>query len=179
MVPFAILLAVYDQLRFGSPFDTGYALLATGDPFFEHGLFSLLYLPRHFYAMLMQAPEFVDGTLLFARPHWWGVSLLLTSPAFVFAFAARGRPEVAPLALAAALPLLLDALHGTTGFAQFGYRFSLDAQAFALPLLAIGACWRDGAWRPRPPGAYRFLIVWSALANLYGVLVISFLGYVS
>jgi len=179
LAPFAVALAVYDQLRFGSPFETGYAALAAGDPFYPDGLFSLSYVPRHFYAMVMQAPEFVAGSFpLFALPSWIGVSLLLTSPAFLYAFAARRRAEILPLALAALLPLLVNVTHGTIGFAQFGYRFSLDSQPFLLPLVAMGACLRDGVW-VAPRWTYLATIAWCVLANLYGVVAIIFFGFVT
>jgi hypothetical protein len=180
LAPFAALELGYDVLRWGVPLELGYARLAEGDSFFGQGLFSVSYLPRHLYAIFMQAPDFVDGTALFLRPSWIGVSLVLTSPAFVFALASLDRlrrdVRVSALALGAALPLGLDALHGTVGFAQFGYRFSLDAQPFLLPLVAIGAASGDRVGQPR----WTFLatVAWSVVANLYGVVSIIHLGNV-
>lgn len=185
MAPVLGLEAVYDLLRWGVPYEAGYGRLVSGDEplFFPYGQFSLAYLPRHLYAMLMQPPEFVDGTLFFVRPTWIGVSLVLTSPALAFALASfgalRSRPEVVPLVLCAALALVPDVTHGTVGFAQFGYRFSLDAQPFLLPLVALGAGWSGGGWRDRLPAAFVVLVVWSVAANLYGVVAITFFGYVS
>lgn len=180
ILPFAAALLAYNAIRFGSPLETGYEHLTAGDPFFAHGLFGLAYVPRHFYAIVMQAPEFVDSWPLFVRPNWIGVSVLLVSPAFLYVFAAlarRGRPETVPLAVAAALPLALNALHGTIGFAQFGYRYWLDLQPFLLPLVAIGAAWREGQWRA-PSATYLATIGWCVLVNLYAVVAIIHLGYV-
>lgn len=181
LAPFAALQIAYNMLRWGVPWDAGYVLLNEGEPFYTHGFFSLAYIPRHVYAMLMQAPDFVDGTLLFARPSWMGTSLLLVSPALVYAVAALGkwrfRPEVVPLALGALLALLLDVTFAATGFAQFGYRYFHDAQAFVVPLVAVGAAWDDGRWRP-PPWTFLAAVGWSVAANLYGVVAITHMGYI-
>lgn len=180
ILPFAIALLAYNAVRFGSPFETGYGHLTEGDPFFPHGLFSIEYVSRHFYAIAMQAPDFVDAWPLFVRPNWIGTSVLLTSPAFVYVFAAlagRGRLETLPLGLAALLPLALNAVHGTIGFAQHGYRYWLDLQPFLLPLVAAGAAWRGGEWRT-PPATFLATIAWCVLANLYAVIAIIHLEYV-
>ena len=180
-LPFVLIEVAYDLARWGVPTEAGYARLIAGDPFFDHGLLSLWYVPRHLYAMFIQAPDFVDGTTFFVRPNWIGESLVLTSPALFFAVGAlsfaRVRSDVAPLALAAALPLLPDLVHGTVGFAQFGYRFSLDVQPFLLPLIAIGAAWSGTAWR-RPSRGFIALGVWSVIANVYGAIAIIQFGYV-
>jgi hypothetical protein len=179
--PFATLEVAYDLARWGAPTEDGFTRLAAVDAYFQHGLLSLAYVPRHLYAMFVQAPDFVDGSLLFIRPTWLGESLVLTSPALFLAAGAlvarRARPEVGPLALAASLPLVPDVLHGTVGFAQFGYRFSLDAQPFLLPLVALGAGWAGGAWR-EPSLLFVVLASWSVIANLYGALAIIQLQYV-
>lgn len=180
-LPFALIEIAYDLARWGVPTEAGYAQLTASDPFFDRGLMSLWYLPRHLYAIFIQAPDFVDGTAFFVRPNWIGESVVLTSPALLLAIAAlplaRMRSEIGPLALAAALPLLPDVLHGTVGFAQFGYRFSLDAQPFLLPLVAIGAAWSAGQWR-RPGLGFGALVAWSVVANLYGAIAIIQFGYV-
>ena len=181
MAPLIALELTYDLLRWGVPFEVGYARLVRDDPFFRDGLLSLSYLPRHLYAIFMQAPDLVDGSPLFLRPSWIGVSLVLTSPAFGYAIAAlvrlRASADWSALALAAALPLVPDVLHGTVGFAQFGYRFSLDAQPFLLPLVAIGAGWTTSGWRGLG-WPFIAVIAYGVLANLYGVVAITWLGYV-
>ncbi len=181
LAPFAAAQVAYNLARWGVPWDEGYVRLNSIEPFYTHGLFSLAYVPRHLYAMLVQAPDFVDDTLFFVRPSWIGTSLLLVSPALVYAVAAlgrwRGRPEVAPLALGAALALLPDVTFAATGWAQFGYRYFHDAQAFVVPLVAIGAAWREGSWRA-PPWTFLGAVGWSVIANLYGVVAITHFGYV-
>ncbi len=143
------------------------------------GALSLANLPRHLYAVAMQAPEYVGDGLLFVRPLAIGTSLLLTSPALVYAVAALrylpGLAEVRALALAATLPLLLDVLQQDVGSPQFGYRLALDAQPFLLPLVALGGAWDGAAWgRMRWP--FVATVLWSVAANLYGVVTILHLG---
>jgi hypothetical protein len=181
LAPAAAAYVGYNLLRWGVPWDAGYVALNSVEPFYTQGLFSIGYLPRHLYAILIQAPDFVDGTPLFVRPTWLGTSLLLVSPAIVYAAAALGswrvRAETIPLALAAVLALVPDVTFAATGFSQFGYRYFHDAQAFAIPLVAVGACWRGGAWT-RPSGTFLAAIALSVVANLYGVIAITHLGYI-
>lgn len=181
LAPFVAAQVGYNFLRWGVPYDAGYVRLNQVEPFYTQGLIHLSYIPRHLYAMLMQGPDFVDGTPFFVRPSWIGTSLVLVSPALVFALAAlgawRARPEVFPLALGAALALLPDVTFAAVGFAQFGYRYFHDAQAFAVPLVAIGAGWRDGRWHA-PRWTFLALIAWSVLANLYGMLAVIHFNYV-
>lgn len=181
LAPFIGLQVVYNLLRWGVPWDAGYVWLTEVEPFYTQGFFSLTYIPRHLYAMLMQAPEFVDGTAFFVRPSWMGTSLVLVSPAALYAVAALGkwrvRPEVLPLALGACLALALDVTFWATGWAQFGYRYFHDAQAFIVPLVALGASFHDGRWRP-PSWIFLAAFGWSVVANLYGVVAITHMGYV-
>ncbi len=181
LAPFVGIAILYDLARWGVAWDEGYLRIAAADPSFDQGLFSLAYLPRHFYAIVVQAPDYVDQALLFLRPSWIGVSLLLTSPALVYALAAlrylAPYPEARALALAAMLPLVPNLLQGSIGAPQFGYRFSLDAQAFLLPLVALGAGWRGGSWGA-PRLGFVLAVAWSILANLYGVIAIIQLAYV-
>src|SRR5947207_12644433 len=146
-VPLALLYVGSNLLRWGTPLDDGYAQLTQGDVFFNHGLFSPLYLLRHLKAIFLEPPDFVPGTPFFLRPHFIGMSLFLTTPAFVWIFLAlreiRRDIVVAATALAALLALLPDLFHGTVGFQQFGYRFSIDAQPFLIALALAG----DGLFR--------------------------------
>jgi len=181
LAPFVAAQVGYNLLRWGVPYDAGYVRLNQVEPFYTDGLLSLSYIPRHLYAIFMQAPDFVDGTPFFVRPSWIGTSLVLVSPALIFAAAALGkwreRPEVPLFALAAILALLPDVTFAAVGFAQFGYRYFHDAQAFLMPLVAIGAGWGAPGWH-RPPWTFLALVAWSVLANLYGMLAIIHFGYV-
>jgi hypothetical protein len=180
-LPFALLYVGYDWLRWGTPLDAGYARLAEGDVFFNHGLFSPLYLPRHLYAIFLQPPDLVDGTPFFVRPRFVGMSLFLTTPAFLWAFAGlrevRRDAAVAATAAAALLALLPDLLHGTVGFQQFGYRFSIDAQPFLVALTIGGDGLVAGVWRRRPTLLFALAIALSLAINLYATIAITRFDY--
>jgi len=180
-VPFAVVYFGYNLLRWGTPLDEGYARLTQGDVFFNHGLFSPLYLPRQLYAIFLQAPEIVPGTPFFLRPHFIGMSLFLTTPAFLWIFIAlrqvRRDVAVAAAAAAALFALLPDLFHGTVGFQQFGYRFSIDAQPFLVALALTGDGLFRGVWRRRPTIVFIVAIVLSLAVNIYATIAITRFEY--
>lgn len=180
-LPFAALYLGYDLLRWGSIFDLGYARLAEGDVFFDHGLFSLAYLPRHVYAIFLEPPDLVGGTPWFLRPRFIGMSLFLTTPAFLFVFSGlrdiRRSAGVAAAAMAAGLALLPDVLHGTVGFQQFGYRFSIDAQPFLVALALGGDAAVGGVWRRRPSVLFLVAAAFAIVLNVFAAIAIVRYGY--
>ena len=180
-VPFAVVYFGYNLLRWGTPLDEGYARLTQGDVFFNHGLFSPLYLPRQLYAIFLQAPEIVPGTPFFLRPHFIGMSLFLTTPAFLWIFIAlrqvRRDVAVAAAAAAALFALLPDLFHGTVGFQQFGYRFSIDAQPFLVALALTGDGLFRGVWRRRPTIVFIVAIALSLAVNIYATIAITRFEY--
>jgi hypothetical protein len=75
------------------------------------------------------------------RPDPLGMSLILTSPAYLLALAAlrsRRRRMVAGAGLAVAAIAIFDLMHFSQGWVQFGYRFSNDFAPFALLLVTLG-----------------------------------------
>lgn len=176
-VPFALVYLGYDVVRWGSIFDLGYAQLTQGDVFFTRGLFSPLYLPRHITAIFLEPPDLVEGTPFFLRPRGIGMSLFLTTPAFLWLFAGlfRLRRDIgaAAVALAALLALVPDIFHGTVGFQQFGYRFSIDAQPFLVALALVGDARRGNAWRSRPSWIFVAVVTASIVINFYATIAIT------
>jgi hypothetical protein len=180
-LPFAVIYVGYNLLRWGSPLDEGYTRLAIGDVFFTQGVFSLLYLPRHLYAIFLEPFEFVEGVPWFLRPSIKGTSLFFSTPAFLWVFGGlrhvRRDPTIAYVALAALLALLPDVLHGTVGFAQFGYRFSLDAQPFLVALAVAGDARIGDGWRAWPSRLFIAAIALSVAINLYATIAITRFGW--
>ncbi|HEY7623815.1 MAG TPA: hypothetical protein VIA63_02195 [Candidatus Limnocylindria bacterium] len=179
--PFALVYVGYNLLRWGTILDDGYARLTQGDIFFNFGLFSPLYLPRQLYAIFLQGPELVPNTPFFIRPRFIGMALFYTTPAFLWIFLAlrevRRDARVAATWLAALLALLPDLFHGTVGFQQFGYRFSLDAQPMLVALALAGDGLRRGAWRAWPSALFVIAIVLSLAMNVYATIAITRFEY--
>jgi hypothetical protein len=180
-IPFALVYFGYDLLRWGSLFDAGYVQLTEGDVFFTRGLFSPFYLPRHFYAIFLEPPDFIDGTPFFLRPRFIGMALFLTTPAFLWLFgglrALRRDIGIAAVALAALLALVPDIFHGTVGFQQFGYRFSIDSQPFLIALALVGDARVGTTWRSRPSWLFVAVVILSVVINLYATIAITRFDY--
>ena len=168
-VPIAVAIAAYNVARFGSPLDFGYARIPSGadrlvtdEPWYNHGLESVLYIPNGLNTMLLSGFSM--------RPSWAGASLALTAPFLFWSITARGRLAIAA-GISAALVLLVDLMHGNSGFAQFGYRFVLDAVPILLLLIGLGS-------RERLPLGLRPAVQFGALFTLWGVWAINVLNFV-
>jgi hypothetical protein len=175
-VGLGILVAIYELYNFGrwGVFsDLGYNLIPgiQQDPYFTNGIFSLSYIPRHIYAILFQGPILLSNFPYF-EPNWMGLGLFFTTPAFIYIFKGPWNrlSKYAALAVACILPILIT--HGTVGFTQFGYRFSLDFTPFLLLLTAKGMRENLG-WEEKA------LIILSILVNLWGVISIIGFNFVS
>ena len=84
---------------------------------------------------------------------------------------------VAATGAAALLALLPDFFHGTWGFQQFGYRFSIDAQPFLVALAISGDGLFRGAWRRRPTVILILAIVLALAVNIYATIAITRFEY--
>src|SRR5438477_865118 len=180
-LPFAAIYVGYNLLRWGTPLDDGYARLTQDDVFFNHGLFSPLYLVRQLKAIFLEPPDLIPGTPFFFRPRFIGMSLFLTTPAFLWIFLAfrevRRNVVVTATAAAALLALLPDLFHGPVGFQQFGYRFSIDAQPFLVALALTGDGLFRGVWRRRPTVTFILAIALSLAVNIYATIAITRFEY--
>jgi hypothetical protein len=122
-----------------------------------------------------------DRACPLALPRDMGISILLTSPAYLLVIAAvrrYGRSRlVTGATLAVLLVVLVDLMHFSQGWVQFGYRFSNDAVPFALPLVAIGIDrMADGRRRWAMPLAVTLIVV-SIAVNAWGVVWSLLLGW--
>jgi hypothetical protein len=121
-----------------------------------------------------------DPACPLAVPRDTGMSVLLSSPAYLLAIPAlaslRRNRLVAGALLAVILIAAVDLMHFSQGWVQFGYRFSNDAAPFALVLVALG--FERLAVRHRYGMLLAMvLIVLSLAINAWGVLWSRLLGW--
>lgn len=139
-------------------------------PWYSKGLFDISYIPRHLNAILFAVPIFTDKFPFF-KPSFMGLGLFFTTPALLYIFRARLKG----LSLAAIAAILTTAIPivtcGATGFAQFGYRYSLDVLPFLAILVASGMRYRLNRLKIA-------VILLSCAVNLWGTLSFNVLNWV-
>src|SRR5439155_18484098 len=111
------------------------------------------YVPQNLAIMLLEPPDLqrecavlplqrdcADRSSVTIVPDPLGMSLLLTSPAWLLVLPALRRPRT-DLVIGAALAIgaiaLVDLMHFSQGWVQFGYRFSNDWAPFGLVLVTL------------------------------------------
>jgi hypothetical protein len=153
LAPFGVVMLGYDYARFHNLFTSGYQAVYEeyihGDQKYNYyralfpdatplKLFDVRAIPWHLYTLLLMPPRFVGDWSVF-RPSPYGMSVLLTSPAFVYALMVKRKtPLKAACWIAIALVSALLFSHYSQGWVQFGYRFLLDFAPFLLILTALG-----------------------------------------
>lgn len=153
LLPFIGLSLWYNAARFGGLFDTGLDQLYNGyagsgiqysfylNQFPEATRFNMLDLrniPLHLYTIFLMPPAFHPDWSVF-RPSPYGMSLLLTSPAFIYAaFVKRNDPLKLASWVAIGLVSIPVITYFSQGWVQFGYRYLLDFMPFLLILTALG-----------------------------------------
>lgn len=180
LLPFVLFTLWYNAVRFDSPFETGFDTVANGyingglkysfylDWFPDaprFNLFDIRNVPLHLYTIFLMPPEFT-GDLGVFRPSPYGLSVLLTSPAFVYAALVKRKDALKPAAWLAiglvSIPLLL---HYSQGWVQYGYRFLLDFAPFLLILTALGF---EDNQSPRHTRVKVALVAIAVLAGFWG-----------
>jgi hypothetical protein len=165
-LPALVFFLWYNDVRFGSPFESGYGLAGVPPflvPIRQQGLFSIAHLGMNLDYLLWHLPKLIPDFPFF-RPDGLGMSILLTSPGLLLAVRAPWRdPRARLLAAGFVLTLLPSLFYYGGGWLQFGYRYALDAIPFAIALAALAAMKRGvglGWW---------ILLVIGLLVNAAGV----------
>lgn len=142
-----IIYGLYNFYRFDNVFQTGYSLIpgVLQEPWYQKGVFDISYIPRQLEVIFLAMPK-ISLSFPFLMPSVRGMALWLTTPALLLIFFTRIRQKVNVYFLASALLVALPSLmHGTTGFNQFGYRFSLDF--IVLLLIPLVASFQRVGWK--------------------------------
>jgi hypothetical protein len=141
-LPSVVAFFAYNEVRFGSPFESGYAL-ATLPGFLEvlreHGLFSIAHVLMNLNYFLVHLP-FMIPKFPYVRPDGLGLSVLITSPGLLFAVRADWRASRSLWLLGAAILVLIPSLlYYGGGWLQYGYRYFLDSVPFVIALCGQAA----------------------------------------
>jgi hypothetical protein len=186
-------LLAYNVATTGHVFHPGYEALYRQEtafypllyPYLEYhpdwGIEDPRYVPQNLRLMLVAPPEILppcpdpaasralfDPACPWLRPRDDGMGLLFVSPAWLLALAGLrgyGRSRLVTAAVLAVVSIaLVDLMHFSQGWVQFGYRFSNDFAPFLLLLAGLGME-RLGPGRPLVLG----LVAWSVVVNWWGV----------
>lgn len=162
---FACGLLVYNHIRFEDFSDFGYLTQnispSLKSDLLNHGQFHWIYFKRNVYRMFLAFPTWFLHTDA-PNPNFQGLSIFCTTPAFIYAIHALKKDMSSILTwLSIALVSLPLVFYYNTGWAQFGYRFSLDFMIPLVFLLCIAGKGRNPRW-------FNVLILVGTCINLYG-----------
>ena len=142
VLPAVAFFLLYNQVRFGSPWESGYGL-ATLPDFLQQqralGLFAIAHIGMNIDFFLLHLPKPIP-TFPFFRPDGLGLSVLITSPGLLFASQADWRRPRAWWLLGATVAVLIPTLlYYGGGWLQYGYRYFLDSVPFVIALCGLAA----------------------------------------
>ena len=174
LIPFIVFNCSYNFLRFGTILDKGYLLIpgVLAEPWYTKGILHPNYIVRHLKVLFLELPTF-SRSLPYIKPSWAGMAIWITTPAFIYVFFAPLKQKLVKLSwMAITLTCLIIFSHGTTGFAQFGYRFAVDFYPFLILLTIKGVAKTGLKWH------HWVLLVVGVVVNLWGVIFINKFGWV-
>jgi hypothetical protein len=144
LIPFILGVATlaYNYVRFHSITDFGYARIpgVLDEPWYNHGIFSVAYIPRQAYEMLLK-PWDITTTFPYLTPDGFSSSILLSSPFLLLTLRAGAKDRALKLAawIAVGLLTILLWMHGNAGGWQFGYRYAMVLLPWMFLLLLESA----------------------------------------
>ncbi len=128
-----------------------------------YGQFNFHFVMNNLTTMFFALPRW-NPSCGFPAPDGNGMSILITTPALIFLYKARGKSLWVWFAWLSVLLLMLPLLlYFNNGSFQFGFRFLMDLIVPLLCLLAFGA-------GQRLSFGMRLLILVGVLVNYYGLL---------
>ena len=167
VLPAVVGFFLYNQVRFGSPWESGYGL-ALVPGFLEAqrqlGLFSLAHVPMNLDYFLFHLPTVIP-TFPYFKPDGLGLSVFITSPGLLFATQADWRrPRAWWLAGATIAVLIPTLLYYGGGWDQYGYRYFLDSVPFVIALCGLAAVHRGTVGT-----GWKALIAFGTVVMAFGV----------
>jgi hypothetical protein len=165
-LPFGIFALWYNDVRFGSPFESGYGLASLPDwlaALRNQGLFSLSHLGMNIDYLFLHTPTQISQFPFF-RPDGLGMSIFITSPGLFWAIRSNWFSRRSWLLLGALVVTLVpNLLYYGGGWLQYGYRYALDAIPFAMALCCIAAARHGVGW------IWRIAIIFGVIVGAGGV----------
>lgn len=125
--------------------------------------------------MFTLGPKLTDQFPFF-QPSILGMALIMVTPAFLYAFAAAAKRVEVAAAVSIVMVATVHVLHGSIGWAQFGYRFSLDYLPMLLVLTAAGMGYQMGTRKWLIVGLSVFMAMWGPL-YFYDTRLEDMIGY--
>lgn len=173
-LPFLLVNFLYNFIRFGVVWDKGYMLIpgVMNEIWYQNGLVNLINIPNHLKVIFLAMPKIIPA-FPYIIPSWAGLAIWITTPAFIYSIFANLKEKIVKASWLSIVAIsLLIFSHGTTGFAQFGYRFAMDFYPFLIFLTIKGVTRTGLKWHNW------VLLSFSILVNLWGVIFINKLGWV-
>jgi len=130
IIPFILGVSTlaYNYIRFDSFTDFGYTRIpgVLDEPWYNHGIFSIYYIPGQIWEMLLRPWE-IEPVYPFLVPNGFSSSILLSGPFLLFAIRFGAKDKLLKYTAWAAVFLLSFLLwtHGNSGGWQFGYRYAM------------------------------------------------------
>lgn len=174
VLPFVLFDSYYNFVRFGTIIDKGYYLIpgVLSEPWFSKGLFNPVYIPNNLRVIFASLPRF-QKTFPYVTPSWAGLSIWITTPAFIYSLWANIKEKIVQFSwLSILLISFVIFSHGSTGFSQFGYRFAVDFYPILLFLVIKGVAKTGLKWH------HWLLLFVGILVNTWGVIFINKFGWV-
>lgn len=166
--------AIYNIARFGVIWDKGYLLIpgVLDEPWFAKGILHYSYIPHNLHTLFFSLPM-VLPSIPYIQPSWNGLSILITTPAFVLLLKSKFNDwEIRFAILSCLLIAGFVLMHGSNGFAQFGYRFAIDFYPFLFFLFLK-------RFENSPPSKFAWLLLFAGVfINTWGVLWINKFNWV-
>jgi len=142
---FSCLFFLYNYLRFANPFENGYRYINENPHFYqvrqEHGIWSIKTIPKNFWYMTLEMPSLTlsEDKKINLNFNLEGNSIFFLTPPLLAAFLASPlNPYILSLWLTLIISLVPILMIYSTGWMQFGYRYSLDFLIILILLSVFG-----------------------------------------